>query len=486
MSRDGIPSGPASEVGVRGVVISRVSRIWPIVVVVLVAVLDVAVPRSEGAIKQPITTGPVVDLSLPGQSPGDPELAVDPAGAYLLAWTNQGTVGPISAISSSVVRSPSVLDVRKYGSSSDFGPLGVAVASDGTRAVDYYVYGEPTPTTVFGKKVTLVEANRRVETHTLVRPSNELDPDGGGGPVFDSRGRLLDSWVRYRGSDSSLTLARQTSDSTFVARPLFDDHSGGGIWIQQVALDSGNRPVIAWTRGSTGAGAFLARDRKRAGSLQVPEIAMVMASNHQGRLDVAQRLRRGCAVESLAVASSGEAAAAMVCNKGSNGFQIYVSERAPGDPFGEPVLASGRGGDEFAPSLTIARNGRVWLTWLHRKNFNPDTGSEEVRAQVSTARFGQRLGAPTWVTPFENQDSPPALLTGPMSHLYLVRQSDSGTLTIRPLLKYGQLGPTTSISPAGIQGPQIAVDSSGEGIAAWNLPVANGNEIQARTFTLPG
>jgi hypothetical protein len=441
---------------------------------------------SLGAARRALRLGPIVALSGPGEDAEFPALAVNRGGDYVLVWPDQQLFGPFSALSGVLPGGLSRRNVRKYGNRSDVAPTPVAVAPDGRRALDYAVRGEPPPTNIWGlDRATLAPHAKAWTVQKLVRPTHALDPEESGAPLFDSQSMWLDSWVLDHGMDSSLVLARQRGRREIRARSVFTDRTGGGIYRRLVALDGANRPVIAWSRREVRCGASASRPARPGRTCHpVPQAAMVMASDKLGRLRAPQLLRTGCDLESLAMAPSGEAAVALVCDRAAKQFRIFVSERAPGGKFGRPRLASGSGSNEFAPSLSIARDGRIWLTWLHRLSFNPNNGHEQVRAQVTRVSLGEGFSAARWITRYQNQEAAPVLMEGPAGTMYLLREGDGSRLTIRRLETGGHLGPVTQLSPHIVFAPQVAVDPAGHGIAVWDRASRTMHEIQARTFTL--
>lgn len=342
--------------------------------------------------------------------------------------------------------------------------LNVAVAPDGRRALDYDRYGRRLAPGVLGLNLALsAPGSSAWDRRILVSPRHELDPESGGGPVFDSHDRVLDSWVLDRDNTSRLRIAHQAAPGgSLVARTVFTDHTGDGIYEPQIALDAADRPVLAWDRGSVGRPVMVAAgNRARAAKTTlVRQAAIVIASDRSGRLRAAQLLRLGC--------------------------ELYVSERSAGGRFRRPVLASGAGIDDSAPSLRIAGNGRIWLSWLHRRSLNPSTGSEQVRTQVSSAPFNARFGTPYWLTRYENQYSPPALIEGAGGQVYLVGQDAKSAVNLRALKPGGSLGQTVALSPPGAAfNQELAVDSRGRGIVTWGITLRHGGYVEARSFVLP-
>lgn len=458
--------------------------------VVVALVIPGAAASSPATTSATVTRGPIVVLSRAGENAEDPQLAMNGSGDYLIAWPQDQSYGPISLLPGSTSQELLAARVHAFGSQNDLLPLNVAVAPDGRRALDYHRYGRRLAPGVLGLNLALSAPgssawNRRI----LVSPRHELDPESGGGPVFDSHDRVLDSWVLDRDKTSRLRIAYQAAPGgSLVARTVFRDHTGGGIYEPQIALDAADRPVLAWDRGSVGRPVIVAAgNRARAAKTTlVRQAAIVIASDRSGRLRAAQLLRLGCELGSLVVAPSGEAAVAMTCFTASDAAQIYVSERSAGGRFRRPVLASGAGIDDSAPSLRIAGNGRIWLSWLHRRSLNPSTGSEQVRTQVSSAPFNARFGTPYWLTRYENQYSPPALIEGASGQVYLVGQDAKSTVNLRALKPGGSLGQTVALSPPGASfNQELAVDSRGRGIVTWGITLRHGGYVEARSFVLP-
>lgn len=283
-----------------------------------------------------------------------------------------------------------------------------------------------------------------------------------GGPIFDSHARVLASYVEETDRTTTLNLAREADDGGFPAATALFTEGSGSLYFARVALDAADRPVIAWNRGGV----------ESLDQVDVPSAGFVRSSDAVGNLQAPQLLRENCDVESLAVARSGAAAAALSCDG-----QIYVSQRAAGSAFASPRRATGGGKYEFLPSLRIAANGRVWLTWLHSTG-KIDEGVPITRAQVASAAPGGRFTTRRWRTGYQASQESPSLIEGPRGQMYLAWERRR--VYLRALRARHTLGKVRALTPSVADGAAFASDQSGRGIATWT----RGRHLQAERFRL--
>jgi hypothetical protein len=451
------------------------------------------VPRSGGssviAPMAAILLGPTARLPVAGRDSENPELAMNTSGRYLVAYPDNDPFGPFGVLSATP-RSGRVSagGVITLGTMSDLSPVQPAVAADGRVAVGWAVRRglRRSPYAIFGLELAerVPGSTSRWTYRQVLAPTDRFDPsDLAGGIAFDSFDRLFWAWTTHVRAVASLVLARQSSpDGPLQTQTVATAGRYTTIAPAPIAVDGAGSPVLAWSL--TPAGGPL---RSNAPPTIPAPTAMAATATTAGHVGHVQVLRRGCYVEQLVVAPSGQAAVSMGCPIGHRGTrtQVWVSERPPGGVFGKPLLVAAKGPSELALSLTIAGGGRVWAVWDHVVGTERSYDANIVRTEVSSALPGQPFPPPSWETaPYPTQLNPPELLITPAGGVVLARGDRLGRVVLQPLENGGHLGTAIVLSPQFVRNQQVATDANGRGLAIWDTHIAGANIPQARPFTL--
>jgi hypothetical protein len=413
---------------------------------------------------------------------------MNPSGRFLIAYPQNDPFGSFGALVGRTRSGRIPGRVVRLGTKSDTSPLEPAVAADGRVALGWSVRRQlrPANRVAFGQNLAEIAsgAGARWTVRSALAPTTGYDPDDtspGPSIVFDAGDRVLEDWTTETRSTATLVLARQT----VVGGPLRDRtvlRTKGDTTIQPagLAVDGAGNPIVALSLSPPVNATPASRAARPA-----QDSAVAFTARSRGHLGAPQLLRRGCDVESLAAAPSGQAAVAMLCDVGRSGTQVWVSERAPHELFQPATRVSGRGTHELSPSVSIAADGRVCLAWDRAVGIAKHYDANIVRTEVNCAAPGSPFPAPTWQTgPYPTQLNGPQLLAGP-SGPTLARGDGDGRVVLQRLLPDVHLGPVAALSEPQVRNQTLAVDAHGRGIAVWDASVAHKNRPEARGFTLP-
>jgi hypothetical protein len=436
-----------------------------------------------------IHLGPTAQLPVSGRDSEYPELAMNTSGGYLVAYPTNEPFGPFGVLSATTASSQiPVGRTGRLGTIGDLSPVQPAVAGDGRLAIGWAVRRgvRRSPYPIFG--LELAERTPGLTSpwtyQQVLAPTPGFDPvDLPAGIEFDASDRLFWSWTTRDRAVASLVLARQLSrDGPWRTHTAFRAGNYTTIALAPIGVDSAGDPVLAWSLQPAASLASSGADTVGAPT------AMAATTTSSGQHLHVQVLRRGCYVEQLAVAPSGQAAASMDCPVGHSGTQdqVWVSERPAGRTFENPLLVAANGKSDEGLSVTIAADGRLWATWDQIVGTERSYDANIVRTQVSSALLGRPFPAPNWTTtPYPTQLNGPQLLIGPAGSVVLARGDGLGRVVLQQLTTGRHVGPAIVLSPRYVRNQELAIDADGRGIALWDAHTGGGNIPEARRFTLP-
>jgi hypothetical protein len=434
---------------------------------------------------------------------GDPFLAINQTGQYLLTWPGLQQWGPFFRVEGGVSSGLQVSGAAvRYGSGVDFDPLLASVGADGERAVMYSVRRQHGARNVFFG-VGLTEAASG--SNTWVTKQLELPPvnvDANGGVALDGHGGLLADWSVSGRRGDHLVLAQQSwYGGPLQVRTVFTDPKRLPLAPLAPVFDSSGG-VIAPFDGSPLAcgGVLLARDASSSSRcVPVPERAFVFTSSTGGQSRV-QLLAANCGEQQLVAGPGAMAAILFICDRRGGGTQLRVSERLPDGSFGTPipVFGAARTANIASPTMTIAPNGSVWVAWDYQKPRRKLARFFSVRTDIASAPYGASFGTPQWATDytkdFVDQVSQPTLLCGASGSVYLLSQDRNLAVLVQPVGEPGVLGTAVRISPDNVELVIAQTDAGGFAIAMWSDVLLTHpksgrvhivDQIEARKLELP-
>jgi hypothetical protein len=476
-------------------------RVALLAVAVVVGVAGVgrgSQPAASAASSPVVRVGPL-RLLVESHEAGDPYLAMNQTGRYLLTWPGQQLWGPFFRVEGYVSSRLRVTGAAgRYGGGVDFDPLLPAVGADGERAVMYSVRRQHGARHVFfGAGLTeAAPASNQWVTRQLELPPANVDANGG--VALDGHGKLLADWSVSGRHGDHLVLAQQSRLSgPLKVRTVFTDPKRLPLLPLAPAFDSSGGVIAPFDGASLSCGGFLAaRDSSHSSScVPVPERAMVFTSSTAGRSRV-QLLAAGCDEERFVAGPGAMAAILLRCGLRGGGTQLRVSERRPDGSFGRPVPVSsaGKTADIASTTMTIAADGTVWVAWDYQKPQRDISKFFWIRTDIASAHYGAGFGAPQWATgyvkDFVDEVSQPTLLGGASGSVYLLSQNPKFALVVQAVGQPGALGPAIRISPDDIQPVVAQTDARGFAIVMWShiTTTAAGHILtqnEARELELP-
>jgi hypothetical protein len=476
----------------------RVALLAVAVAVALAGIGRGSQPAASAASFPVVRVGPL-RLLVASHEAGDPYLAMDQTGRYLLTWPGQQQWGPFFRVEGTLSSRLRVTGAAgRYGGGVDFDPLLPALGADGERAVMYGVRRQHGAQHVFFG-VGLTEAapgSNKWVTRQLELPPASVDANGG--VALDGHGKLMADWSVSGRHGDHLVLAQQSRPGgPLRLRTALTDPKQLPLVALAPAFDSSGGVIAPFDAASLSCGGVLvARDSSRSSSCKpVPERAMVFTSSTAGRSQV-QLIAAGCDEERFVAGPGTMAAILLRCGLRGGGTQLRVSERRPDGSFGPPIPVSSAGKTANIASTTmrIAADGTVWVAWDYQKPQHDISKFFWIRTDIASAHYGAAFGAPQWATAytkdFVDEVSEPTLLAGASGSVYLLSQNPHFALVVQAVGQPGALGPAIRISPDDIQPVVAQTDARGFAIAMWShIPTSDDghilNQIEARELELP-
>jgi hypothetical protein len=306
-------------------------------------------PASTGVWQAP------VDLSVAGQSASSPQVAVDPQGNAVAAWSRfNGTNSIIQAAArpaaTGVWQAPS--DVSVAGK--DAVSPQVAIDSRGNAVAAW---------TRFNGTNNIIQSAVRPASSGVWQSPVDLSAAGqdatAAATAVDVRGNAVAVWYRSNGTNTIIQAATLPASSGVWESPVDLSATGQNAFSPQVALDQQGNAVAVWSRSNGANGIIQAAVRTLGGAWQTPVDLSVGGQS--------------AAEPQVAFDPEGDAVAIWTrsTEKGVSLYAIQSAVRpASSGAWQAPVDLSVAGQNAFSPHVSLDAQGNAAAVWERSNGSN--------------------------------------------------------------------------------------------------------------------
>ncbi len=430
---------------------------WRSLLVVLAAAPFAVLPA--GAAAAPTWLRPEA-LSLPGQKAETPQVALDAAGDATAVWRR--------------------LDGANYIVQSAYRPAGGTWSSP----VDLSAAGQDAEAPSFaedaaGDAVAVWARFNGAETgsNSIVQAAARGAGGPWGSPVdlslpgrnaelaqvgLDAAGEAVALWRRFDGFDFIVQAATRTAGGTWSA-PRDLSATGQNAETPRLALNAAGDAVAVW--------------RRFDGSNFVVQGAALDAGSNWGEALILSATGENAVAPQVAIDGAGIATAVWSRSNGSN-YVIESADRPPGGAWSTPAELSAPGQNAEAPQVALDAAGRGVVAWSRGNG-----GGSTVVQGTSRDPNG------AWSAPLDLSQTggaavaPRVAINGAGDALALWSFSNATPTVVEGSLRSagGSWQPQLTVSRLGVDSvePALALDPSGNALAAWVLEEGGQHLIQA-------
>ena len=412
------------------------------------------------------TLSAVQTLSLAGRNATEPQIAVDPAGNAVYAWSrSDGTYVRIQG--------------RRRTSTGTLSPL-QTLSSVGPAAFTPQVAVDPNGNAVFtwmafNGVTNSIQARTRSSAGALGfvqglsdATQNASQPQVG----IDSTGNAVFVWKRFDATsgtccDRIQAVTRSSAGVLGTVETLSDP--GQNADAPQVAVDPNGNAVFTWLLPDGTNTRVQGLARSSTGTLSPVQTLSAAGQN--------------ASEPQVGIDSADNAVFTWTRSDGTN-TRIEAIARSAAGTLSAVQLLSLAGQNASQPQVSVFSNGNAAFTWMRFDGTNNRTETR-TRSAAGTLTPVQPLSAPG-----QNASQPQvAAVSSSGAAVYSWTRFDGTDFRVqtRDRSSAGVLSPVQIVSPAGASSgiPQLAVDSSGNAVIVWRFDGVN-KRVEARTRSAAG
>jgi tripartite motif-containing protein 71 len=403
--------------------------------------------------------GPPIDLSVDGQdatSDGTtPQVAVDPDGDAVFAWTHpddwriktrarsaEGALSGAQAISAAgqIATEPQV-----------------AVDADG-NAVFAWTRADGANSRIYARARTAAGTLSAVQTLSAAG-QDAFDPQ----VAVDADGDAVFAWVRSDGANRRIQARARSADGALSGVQTVSA-AGQDAFEPEVAVTPDGDAVFSWERSDGSNWRIQTRGRTAAGALSgVQTLSAAGLHGSDGH---------------VAVDADGNAVFAW---ERSDRLQTRARSATGELSAVQNISAAGQGAEE--PEVDVDADGNAVFAWVRGDDRRVQTRARSSEGTLSGIQTISAAGEGTWATE-------PQVAVDADGDAVLAWQRFDGTnsrIQARARSAEGILSSIRTISPAGrsARQPQIALDADSDAVATWKLSDGANSRIQAASWTPP-
>lgn len=386
-----------------------------------------------------------MSLSDYGADAGAPQIAMNDAGAAVVAWTSYR--GPRSRVQSASRSAGGVLQAPVTLSRGDDEADGAQAAIDEAGAAIVVWASER------GSRSRVMAAWRPAGARRFTQPvalsapaARVVSPQ----VAVNAAGEAIVTWGQFNGRRFIVQVASRAAGGAFtspvpVSGPLEQLAGGVRSVLPKASIDAAGNAIVVWERVRGEGGIIEAALRARGGRFAPPvklsrgaeSFAPALATNARGETVVAWYAR---------------------ASDGAN-LAVLASIRSPGGAFGEPADLSGPEAVIYGPSVSIGDAGDALVAW---STVDPDVVDAAVRAPGGPF-------VPFGISPRGQNGFDPTVAVNAAGAMAAVWTTGKGLDGVA-----GALRPTAGGAFAvgglatGFPGPDVAIDGSGRAIVVWS------------------
>jgi hypothetical protein len=412
------------------------------------------------------TLSAVQTLSVTGRNATEPQMAVDPAGNAVYAWTrSDGTYNRIQGRRRASTGTLSTLQTLSSVGPAAFTPQ-VAVDPNGNAVFTWMAFNGVTNS---------IQARARSSAGVLGfaqglsdATQNASQPQVG----IDSTGNAVFVWKRFDATsgtccDRIQAVTRSSAGVLGTVETLSDP--GQNADAPQVAVDPNGNAVFTWVLPDGTNTRVQGLARSSTGTLSPVQTLSAAGQN--------------ASEPQVGIDSTGNAVFTWKRSDGTN-TRIEAIARSAAGTLSAVQLLSLAGQNASQPQVSVFSNGNAAFTWMRFDGTNNRTETR-TRSAAGTLTPVQPLSAPG-----QNASQPQvAAVSSSGAAVYAWTRFDGTDFRVqtRARSSAGVLSAVQIVSPAGASSgiPQLAVDSSGNAVIVWRFDGAN-KRVEARTRSAAG